>query len=68
MGVGTEQDTATLNSAFKVPDPAHYSAVQLGKFTEAQVAGIEARITHGALPWWRRWREPRPPTWAQTTT
>lgn len=45
-----------------------YSPVQLGKLTEAQVAGIEARITHGALPWWRRWREPRPPTWAQTTT
>lgn len=44
-----------------------YSPVQLGTFTEAQVAGIEARVRYGALPWYRRWREPRPPTWAQTT-
>lgn len=44
-----------------------YSSVQLGKFTEAQVAGIEARVRYGELPWWRRLRTPRPPTWAQTT-
>lgn len=44
-----------------------YSPVQCGGFTEVQVAGIEARVRYGALPWYRRWREPRPPTWAQTT-
>lgn len=43
-----------------------YSPVQCGGFTEAQVAGIEARVRYGALPWCRRWREPRPPTWKQT--
>lgn len=42
-----------------------YSATQRGRFTVAQVAGIEKRTTHYDLPWWRRWREPRPPQWGQ---
>lgn len=45
---------------------AQYPPRQRGSFTHAQVAGIDARVARGALPWWRRWREPRPPTWEET--
>lgn len=49
------------------PPPPPRPARQRGRFTEAEAAGIEARARYWALPWWRRWREPRPPTWEQTT-
>lgn len=44
-----------------------YSAEQLKHFPEHVVAGIAARVDYHALPWWRRWRAPRPPSWEQTT-
>lgn len=75
-GVERWEDTGpipvvTLADFDREPPPggdivAQYPPRQRGTFTHAQVAGIDARVRHAALPWWRRWREPRPPTWADT--
>lgn len=43
-----------------------YSTRQRGRFTVAEVAGIDARVRYAELSWWRRWRKPRPPSWEQT--
>lgn len=40
-----------------------YSAVQRGRFTVAEVAAIDARVRHGALPWWQRWTRRPPDGW-----
>lgn len=61
-------DAATEAAFDPVPPPgsdmrATYSPRQRGTFTPEQVAGIEARIRHYSLPWWRRWLAPRPPRW-----
>lgn len=44
-----------------------FPTTPLGRFTEAERAGIAARIAYARLPWWERWFAPRPPTWEQTT-
>ncbi len=43
-----------------------YSAQQRGRFTVAEVAGIDARVRYALLPWWRRWTTRTPPSWEQT--
>lgn len=40
-----------------------YSATQRGRFTVAEVAQIDARVTYGELPWWRRLVTRTPPGW-----
>lgn len=36
------------------------------QFTEAEAAGIAARVRHAQLPWWERLFAARPPSWEQT--
>lgn len=58
--------TAALLSEEPPPGRAvtyRYTPRQRGTFTHEQVAGIEARVKHDGLRWWKRWREPRPPKW-----
>jgi hypothetical protein len=40
-----------------------YTARQVGQWSETAVADTAARVAYWALPWWRRWREPRPTEW-----
>lgn len=55
----------SVDTADVVVAESLYTAVQRGRYTVAQVAAIDARVRHGALPWWRRWRAPRPPQWGR---
>lgn len=61
----TDTAVEVAKSADVVQTETLYKAKQLGGFTQAEVAGIDARVRHDELPWWRRWREGRPPSWEQ---
>ncbi len=61
MSAPTEQEQTVAPPLALFPTP------QRGRFTDAERAGIAARIAYARLPWWERWLAPRPPTWEQTT-